>query len=61
MHDVFGRDRHKTDREDMSGVGSFNRECKTLYIKGLTINGERETYTNIKKHFGEWGQIDVSL
>lgn len=43
MKDIFGRDRHRADKEDMSGVGSFMRECKTLYIAGLTITGERDT------------------
>ncbi|KAH7826525.1 putative pre-mRNA-splicing factor cwc2 [Monocercomonoides exilis] len=58
MHDVFGRDRHRADKEDMSGVGSFYRECRTLYVAGLTITGERETEALLKKHFGEWGQIE---
>ena len=25
-HDAFGRERHATNRSDMSGVGSFSRE-----------------------------------
>ena len=25
----------RTDRDDMGGVGNFNRDCRTLYIGGL--------------------------
>ena len=31
-HDVFGRNRHGTFRDDMGGVGSWHRECKTIYV-----------------------------
>ncbi|KAK2962146.1 putative Pre-mRNA-splicing factor cwc2 [Blattamonas nauphoetae] len=58
MYDVFGRDRHRIDKEDMSGVGSFMRECKTLYISGFTVSGEKETQDTLMKHFGEWGKVE---
>jgi hypothetical protein len=31
-YDVFGRDRHGSFRDDMGGVGTWNKECKTLYV-----------------------------
>lgn len=30
--DVFGREKHATDRDDMGGVGCFNRDCRSLYV-----------------------------
>jgi hypothetical protein len=27
--DIFGRERHRTDRDDMGGVGSFERNNKS--------------------------------
>ena len=42
----------------MGGVGTFDKECRTLYVGGL---GHR---TNLEKllwtEFGEWGEIEVS-
>lgn len=32
MHDCFGRLRHKTHRDDMTGVGSYDDPCRTVYI-----------------------------
>ena len=31
-HDIFGRNRHGTFKDDMGGTGNWNKECKTLYI-----------------------------
>ena len=31
-HDIFGRDRHASFRDDMGGTGTWNKECKTLYV-----------------------------
>ena len=35
MHDVFGRERHATQRDDMGGVGCFNDSSRTLFVGGL--------------------------
>ena len=42
FHDVFGREKHREDKDDMSGVGSFNREGRTLYIGGLHTSRARK-------------------
>jgi RNA recognition motif-containing protein len=65
--DVFGRDRHLTDREDMGGVGSFSRENTTLYVGGLTAGagghagagggGWEVTERLIREQFGAFGSI----
>lgn len=35
LRDVFGRARHATHKEDHSGIGSFNKECRTLLITDI--------------------------
>ncbi|KAJ3156840.1 Pre-mRNA-splicing factor, partial [Irineochytrium annulatum] len=54
--DVFGRDRFKDERDDMGGVGSFEKDNRTLYIGqlGMTTGLEDTVY----RHFIEWGEIE---
>ncbi|CAG8495397.1 14626_t:CDS:2, partial [Racocetra fulgida] len=40
--DVFGRDKFNEYRDDMGGVGSFNRENRTLYVGYIHINPDME-------------------
>ncbi|CAG8449348.1 10377_t:CDS:10 [Ambispora leptoticha] len=54
--DAFGRDKFNEYREDMGGVGSFNRENRTLYVGHIYIKPEMEE--TVRKHFGEWGEIE---
>ncbi|EDQ86907.1 uncharacterized protein MONBRDRAFT_33553 [Monosiga brevicollis MX1] len=57
--DCFGRDRHETNRDDRGGVGSFSatpQVQRTLYIGRVGRAGN--TPENIRKHFGEWGELD---
>ena len=66
LHDCFGRDRHATDRDDMSGVGNFTRNSRTLYIGGLkdcSAGGRRTSKSkkledDMYKQFGEWGEVE---
>lgn len=54
--DCFGRERFYDYRDDMSGVGSFARVNKTLYVNGFaTMNGNIEM--KISKAFGEFGDL----
>jgi len=57
-HDIFGRERHQTDREDMGGVGNFNRDNRTLYVGGIKtspgVNLERVIY----EQFSVFGEIE---
>jgi hypothetical protein len=55
LHDCFGRERHRTDRDDMGGVGSFNRDNHTLYVGGIRMVANVEEVIN--KHFGKFGEI----
>ncbi|GAA5933520.1 hypothetical protein JCM1841_006341, partial [Sporobolomyces salmonicolor] len=54
--DVFGREKHSGYRDDMGGVGSFNRQNRTLYIG--RIKETRETAEVIEEHFSEFGEIE---
>ena len=35
MMDCFGRQRHAAHRDDMDGVGSFMKPCRTLFVANL--------------------------
>lgn len=56
--DVFGREKHSQYRDDMGGVGSFNRQNRTLYIG--RIKETRDTAEIIEEHFSEFGEIERS-
>lgn len=60
MHDCFGRERHATDRDDMSGVGNFTRNSRTLYVGGIKNVNEtpKQFEETVWKHFGEWGEVE---
>ena len=56
--DCFGRDKTADYKDDMDGVGSFNRYNRTLYVGGLnsTLNNKIENI--LTKNFQEFGSID---
>ena len=57
--DCFGRDRHGSFRDDMGGTGTWNKECKTLYIGRLCATPPEERIVEtLARHFGEFGLID---
>ncbi|KAF0737510.1 hypothetical protein Ae201684P_006130 [Aphanomyces euteiches] len=56
LHDCFGRERHATDRDDMSGTGNFNRNSRTLYVGGLKGKSMQEDV--IMAAFSEWGEVE---
>ena len=60
LKDVFGRDRHKTDREDMGGIGSFSRNNRTLYIGGLSIKERTQNQLEgvLRRYFSPFGEIE---
>jgi hypothetical protein len=61
MSDIFGRSRHSKHKEDMSGVGSFMRPCRTLFVGNLLKNQystPKELEDALWKHFGEWGELE---
>ena len=59
LRDIFGRERYSTDRDDMRGVGNFNRMNKTLYVGGVKmLRGAEATHKSLLRHFSEWGHVD---
>lgn len=58
MYDVFGRERHRTHRDDMGGVGSFESNCRTLYVGGLRKKDGVDLEKVCWKHFSEWGEVE---
>lgn len=57
--DIFARDKFADYRDDMGGVGSFNRQNRTLYVGRIKENGAGpETEEMVMRHFKEWGEIE---
>ena len=42
LRDCFGRDKFRLDRQDMGGVGNFERDNRTLYVGGISVRGNPE-------------------
>ena len=58
-HDVFGRERHRSHKDDMGGVGAYDSDCRTLYVGGLGSYKDLETV--LWEEFGEFGEIEVNI
>ncbi|EMD33866.1 hypothetical protein CERSUDRAFT_117392 [Gelatoporia subvermispora B] len=57
--DCFARDKFSDYRDDMGGVGSFQRQNRTLYIGRIKETGTgTETEEVVRRHFKEWGEIE---
>lgn len=56
--DCFGRDRHATHRDDMSGVGNFMQDTRTLYCGRIKPLPHDENYEMVYRHFSEWGDLE---
>ncbi|RDB26024.1 Pre-mRNA-splicing factor CWC2 [Hypsizygus marmoreus] len=57
--DCFARDKFADYRDDMGGVGSFNRQNRTLYVGRIKETGTGlETEEVVRRHFKEWGEIE---
>ncbi|KAF2106813.1 hypothetical protein BDV96DRAFT_327120 [Lophiotrema nucula] len=54
--DCFGRDKHSDYRDDMGGVGSFQRQNRTLYIGKIHVTDDIEEV--VSRHAQEFGQIE---
>jgi hypothetical protein len=54
--DCFGRERHRSDKDDMSGTGSFERDNRTLNV--ARIGSYQEGLEDVlRSHFGKFGEI----
>lgn len=51
-----GREKHRAEREDKSGVGSFEKDNRCLYV-GPCFTDEKSQAT-VERHFQEWGDLE---
>lgn len=61
LFDCFGRSKHNKHRDDMNGVGSFMKPCRTLYVGNLlkqNYSSPKALEESLRKHFGEWGELE---
>lgn len=61
LFDCFGRSRHNKHRDDMNGVGSFMKPCRTLYVGNLLkmkYSSPKELEDTLWRHFSEWGELE---
>ncbi|CRG97928.1 RNA-binding protein, putative [Plasmodium gallinaceum] len=59
--DIFGREKFNTFKDDMTGVGNFNNDCRTLFIGSIYINNLNEVSLIEKILYDEFinfGNID---
>ncbi|KAJ5908409.1 pre-mRNA-splicing factor cwc2 [Penicillium taxi] len=54
--DCFGRDKFQDYRSDMGGVGTFNKQNRTLYVGKIHVTDDIEEV--VARHFAEWGQVE---
>ncbi|KAK8805522.1 hypothetical protein WA158_002178 [Blastocystis sp. Blastoise] len=57
-HDCFGRERFGKHRDDMGGIGSFESDCRTLYVAGLDTKNGTNLQEIITRHFSEFGEVE---
>ncbi|KAL0217209.1 hypothetical protein RCL1_007692 [Eukaryota sp. TZLM3-RCL] len=53
--DIFGRTRFASDAEDFKGVGSFNRDNRTILVSNFGMSPTIDQ--NLLDNFGEFGEI----
>lgn len=63
-HDIFGRERFASHRDDMGGVGSFNSNGLTLFVGDLRFDRAAPDAVQtverlILDRFGAWGDVDA--
>jgi hypothetical protein len=62
LRDVFGRARFATPRNDMGGVGTFTKECRTLHVTGIKMidsaNPMKEMMRILYDGFSPFGEIE---
>eukprot|EP00011_Vannellida_sp_DIVA3-517-6-12_P009478 CAMPEP_0114628490 /NCGR_PEP_ID=MMETSP0168-20121206/12848_1 /TAXON_ID=95228 ORGANISM="Vannella sp., Strain DIVA3 517/6/12" /NCGR_SAMPLE_ID=MMETSP0168 /ASSEMBLY_ACC=CAM_ASM_000044 /LENGTH=385 /DNA_ID=CAMNT_0001839875 /DNA_START=38 /DNA_END=1192 /DNA_ORIENTATION=+ len=58
-HDIFGRERHSSYRDDMGGVGCIHAENKTVYVGGLKEPGKGNSLERqLREKFGLFGDVE---
>ena len=57
--DVFGRNKFESERDDKSGVGSFLKNTRTLYLGRLVMHEykNRDPEARLREVFSLWGPV----
>ena len=60
LHDIFGREKHRDDRDDNGGTGSYMRSSRTLFVYygGAAEWGGDRLREMLGRSFGEWGPVE---
>lgn len=65
MKDIFGRERHGAHRDDMGGVGTFTKECRSLFVGDLRFNRSLQSNEAVRRiedqlwsNFSLWGEVE---
>lgn len=66
IKDIFGRTRHAKHRDDMGGIGCFQKQCRTLCVGDLKIPPGNDPVEQLNemlwRHFSLWGRVeDITL
>jgi hypothetical protein len=60
--DIFGRTRHAAHRDDMGGIGCFQKECRTLCACDVKIPPGSDQVEQVNemlwRHFSLWGRVE---
>ena len=56
-HDIFGRERHGSHRDDRGGVGNMLSDSKTLYLGKLVSTPGHDLRAQVQAVFSEFGNI----
>ncbi|ODV94226.1 hypothetical protein PACTADRAFT_30049, partial [Pachysolen tannophilus NRRL Y-2460] len=57
-HDCFGREKFSDYRDDMGGIGNFNRINRTLYIGRINNMSDPNVELKISENFKQFGDIE---
>lgn len=71
LRDIFGRARHATHKDNLSGVGSFNKECRTLLVSRIKLDPSQDRFRGastsmstkdivrlLYENFSPWGAVE---
>ena len=71
LRDIFGRARHATHKDNLSGIGSFNKECRTLLVSRIKLDLTQDRFRGastsmstkdivrlLYENFSPWGAVE---
>ncbi|CAG9327003.1 unnamed protein product [Blepharisma stoltei] len=62
IKDIFGRTRHANHRDDMQGIGCFQKESRTLYVSDIKLPPGDDPIQQVNemlwRHFSIWGRVE---